>query len=764
MKESVQNNLKNIVRPDVAEVAAVEQANERLDPEHAFQHLLVKSGDWQAENNILLQTDPAARYARAYVKRHRWMDCLIKAHVRIDMADHSVASSGVRLIIRGNETTDTFYTVGFWVGSNEVRIEKSNQLTFETMQAGYSSTTTSAVTHFPLELSRTYSLVVMVDHATIYCWIDGNFVLLAQEPDFTFRPIGRFGFMTDAATATFSEVSVNGLRGVPSSLFVPYAGNPLNVTNYAPAMLKDDKYRMWDGYNSELPNGAGRYAESEDGIIWNRPLGMESVVMKSHSGDWPEGNACGDPDVIKINGEYWITFWSTCKRRNGFFDGIGIKRSRDGIHWTPEPANPVFFMGPIGDWDELVVGDHAMIKDGDLFKMWHVGITSPQRGYRNEFGYAESKDGIHWRKCRLNPILTQGKPGSWDAGWVYAAGIVKIDDQQFDTHVYEGKSGASYHLFYTGQPTNNECICGVKRIGYAFSLDGIHWVKWKNPVTTEPPFQDSAPALNWPQYGQIGYLGIGAATAILVDDEVRLYYSMYDERKDIVRPEGVAGMGLATVKVDTLRKIVADAKAQGLLQCASRQEIEAVLDDPLPQSMWDDLQGYVLKAVQAKKSGDPDGEKSALDAIAATRAKFTKTLERYYTGTFAPLKTIVDRLEAGGPVSAKVRWSLTEKQTEITNSQIEFTDLNIDVGNNPLMIEIEAECDRFQLALIQWALNQGFQAGQDMEFSVGYPGESSIYRITIDTCGQPLRALRLKFPAGANVNLKQIRIHEIRIR
>jgi len=149
-----------------------------------------------------------------------------------------------------------------------------------------------------------------------------------------------------------------------------------------------------------------------------------------------------------------------------------------------------------------VVGDHAMIKDGDRFKMWHVGITYPQRGYRNEFGYAESKDGIHWRKCRLNPILTQGKPGTWDGGWIYAAGIVKIDDEQSDTHVYAGKSGASYHLFYTGQPTNNECICGVKRIGYAFSLDGIHWVKWKNPVTTEPPFQDSAPALSWPKYGQ----------------------------------------------------------------------------------------------------------------------------------------------------------------------------------------------------------------------------------------------------------------------
>ena len=109
-------------------------------------------------------------------------------------------------------------------------------------------------------------------------------------------------------------------------------------------------------------------------------------------------------------------------------------------------------MGPYGDWDEFVVGDHAMIRDGDRFKLWHVGINHGARGYRNEFGYAESKDGLHWRKCRLNPILTQGEPGTWDGGWIYAAGVVKIDDEQLGSHVYAGKPGASYHLFNAGYP------------------------------------------------------------------------------------------------------------------------------------------------------------------------------------------------------------------------------------------------------------------------------------------------------------------------
>jgi hypothetical protein len=741
-----------VARPDPAEVAAVERANETLSPAQAFRNLEAKAGDWRVEKNSLVQADPSAPYARTFIKEPRWMDCVIKAKVRVDAVGGTAASPGVRLIVRGDERTDTFYTVGLWAGSREVRIEKSRTLAFEPMKSDQLGTWAAAP--FPVELGKTYELTVVADHATIYCYVDGKFVVLAQEQDFSTQPVGRVGFFTNAATGAFSDVSVKGLKGVTSSPVAPYAGNPLNVATYSPAVLKDDKYRMWDGM--------GRYAESKDGIAWTRPAGAEPVVNQGNTSDWPTGNQCGDPDVLKLNGQYWITFWSTCNRRNGAFDGMGIKRSPDGIHWTPEPANPVFYMGPYGDWDELVVGDHAMIRDGDRFKLWHVGITRGQRGYRNEFGYAESRDGIHWRKCRLNPILTQGKPGTWDGGWIYAAGIVKLDDEQSDTHVYAGRSGASYHLFYTGQPSNNEVICGVKRIGYAFSLDGIHWVKWNDPNTTEPPFQDSDPVLSWVEYGQKGCLGVGAGTALRVGDEVRLYHSMYDDRADIVRPEGVVGTGFATVKADTLRRIVADAKAKGLLQCASRQEIEATLDDPLPQSMWDDLQGCVLRAVRAKQSGDSDGAKSALAEIAATRAKFTKALERHYAGAFAPLKKVVDQLEAGRPVTEKVLWSLPADRVGKNPPQIEFAGLNVAAGNHPVMFEIEVKCNRFDVARVAWATGDGFKTGQEMEFIAGYPGaESPTHRVTIATGGQPVRALRLQFPAGAAVDLKQVRIREL---
>ncbi len=738
------------VRPDPAEVAAVERANATLSPTRAFQNLESKAGDWRVESNTLVQSDPVASHARSFVTGPRWVDCVIKAKVRVDSVGGPAASPGARLIVRGDAKTDTFYTVGLWAGSREVRIEKSRGLNFELMTNNQFGS--PAVAPFPVELGRTYALTVVVDHATIYCYIDDKFVVLAQESDFTIHPDGCVGFFTNAATATFSDVSVKGLQNVTSSPVTPYAGNPVNLTIYSPAVIRDDKFRMWDSL-------LGRYIESADGIVWTWPAGKESVANRGNTGDWPTGTQCGDPDVLKFDGQYWITFWSTCNRRNGAFDGMGIKRSLDGIHWTAEPANPVFYMGPLGDWDEMVVGDHAMIRDGDRFKLWHVGITRPQRGYRNEFGYAESPDGLHWRKCRLNPVLTQGEPGTWDGGWIYAAGIVKVDDEPSGTHVYADRPGASYHLFYTGQPTNNELICGVKRIGYAFSLDGIHWVKWNDPNTAEP-FQDSDPVVTWTEYGQKGFTGVGAATAILVDDEVRIYYSMYEERLDVGRPpEGPVGTAFATVKVDALRKIVAAAKAKGLVRPASRQEVDGTLDAPLPQSMWDDLQGRVLAAVQARQSGNANDEETALSEIAAMRARFTKALERFYADACAPLKKVVDQLNAGLPVTERMLWTSPADRAGNNPPQIEFTGLNIAAGIQPVMIEIEAACTRFEVARVAWATGDGFKPGQDMEFIAGYHGtESTTHRVTIATGGQPITALRFLFPAGANVDLKQVRI------
>ena len=749
-----------IVRPDPSAVAVIEKSNVNLSAAQAFENLKSISGDWKIDGQTLAQNDPQAAYAQTFVEGPRWVDCVIKAKLRVDSTGPD-AWNGARLIVRASDDGQVFYTVGLWAGGNEVRIEKhTGNNVFQQIKADHFGKVASAP--FPVEIGKTYEFTVAVDRANIFCFIDGKFVVLAQEADFTTSPYGKIGFFTNAAKATFSDVSVKSLTGATASPFTPHPANPLNITAYAPAVVKDDKYRLWDAM--------GRYAESEDGITWARPAGVDAVINKSSTGNWPGGNNTGDPDVIKVGDEYWATIWCTTARRNGAFDGMGIKRSTDGINWTPEPSNPVFYMGPYGDWDEAVVGDHALIQDGGLFKMWNVGINRWQRGYRNEFGYAESKDGLHWRKCRLNPILTMGEPGTWDGGWIYAAGVVKIDDEQTGTHNYAGKPGASYHLFYTGQPSNNEFIAAVKRIGYAFSLDGVNWVKWDDTNTTEPPFHQSDPVVTWSEnYGDKGFLGVGAATAVRVGDEVRIYHSMYDDRSDTHRPEAVIGTGFATVKIEKLRQIVEDAKKKGLLKTSTRAEIDALMDEPLPQSMWDDLQEQAVAAIRARTANDKAAEAAALASMAKMRVKFTKALNAYLEGPFAPLKTLLDALDSGKSLTEKILWYLPGDTARNFKAgfqnmpQLEFTGLDIATRTEPVLIEFQATTKRYELARVAWATDGEFRPGDEREVIIGYPASEELptYRVPITTSGKTITGLRITFPLNSEPNLKTLALREI---
>ena len=155
-----------VVRPDPAAMAAVERANETLSPTQAFANLETKAGDWRVAGGALVQADRSAPYARTFIKGPRWINCVIHAKVRVDAVGATAASPGARLIVRGDEKTDTFCTVGLWAGGREVRIEKSRGLSFEPMTSNQIGTVASAP--FPVELGKTYEVTVVADHATIY--------------------------------------------------------------------------------------------------------------------------------------------------------------------------------------------------------------------------------------------------------------------------------------------------------------------------------------------------------------------------------------------------------------------------------------------------------------------------------------------------------------------------------------------------------------------------------------------------------------------
>ncbi len=148
--------------------------------------------------------------------------------------------------------------------------------------------------------------------------------------------------------------------------------------------------------------------------------------------------------------------------------------------------------------------------------------------------------------------------------------------------------------------------------------------------------------------------------------------------------------------------------------------------------------------------------------ITATRSKFTEALDKYYANEFSALKKVVDQLQCGRPVTEKLLLHLGAQRVEKNPPGVEPTGLNIASDGQPVMIEIEATCNRFDVARVDWSTSHGDTLGQSMEFIVGYPGVGrATYRVTFDPGDKSINTLRLEFPTGAAVDLKQIRVHRI---
>ncbi len=142
--------------------------------------------------------------------------------------------------------------------------------------------------------------------------------------------------------------------------------------------------------------------------------------------------------------------------------GIGYTESRDGISWS----EPQLVLAPLegSDWEEDEVNRPAVIYHDGQYKMWYSGQMLPYReGGRSVIGLAVSGDGIHWER-RKEPVL---KP---DQDWEKQAIMCP--------HVLFDETEGSYKMWYAAG-----CNHEPDAIGYASSIDGIHWDKYTdNPV------------------------------------------------------------------------------------------------------------------------------------------------------------------------------------------------------------------------------------------------------------------------------------------
>jgi hypothetical protein len=83
---------------------------------------------------------------------------------------------------------------------------------------------------------------------------------------------------------------------------------------------------------------------------------------------------------------------------------IRYAESSDGLEWRRDGTVCIDFSGP----DEYAISRPCVVRDGDVYRMWFSA-----RGAAYRIGYAESRDGVNWR--RDDDAAGVSRSGAWDA-------------------------------------------------------------------------------------------------------------------------------------------------------------------------------------------------------------------------------------------------------------------------------------------------------------------------------------------------------------
>ena len=162
---------------------------------------------------------------------------------------------------------------------------------------------------------------------------------------------------------------------------------------------------LFDVYVTKTPAGAYRMdfswrpekalavAFSEDGLTWTPPRATLRADPRSGWEDDVNRNC-----VLFEDGRYRM--WYTGQARGHSF--IGCAESDDGLHFTRVGDEPVLF--PERPWEGASVMNPCVLRENGLYRMWY---SAGETYEPNVLGYAESRDGLSWRKSPRNPIFVR---------------------------------------------------------------------------------------------------------------------------------------------------------------------------------------------------------------------------------------------------------------------------------------------------------------------------------------------------------------------
>lgn len=164
-------------------------------------------------------------------------------------------------------------------------------------------------------------------------------------------------------------------------------------------------------------------------------------------------NGVSYPWTLQVEGEVFLYY-------NGWMPSVltpfqihlGLARGTQAGDFSRVSRAPILERT---DADHLSIGSAGIMRDGAIWRMWYTAFTrwgqsDAEHKHYYVIKYAESADGIHWRRDDITCI------------------DFKSEDEFSICRPSVIKHGELYHMWFSYRGAQY-------RIGYATSQDGIHW-------------------------------------------------------------------------------------------------------------------------------------------------------------------------------------------------------------------------------------------------------------------------------------------------
>ncbi|MCL5030332.1 MAG: hypothetical protein M1480_15080 [Bacteroidetes bacterium] len=279
---------------------------------------------------------------------------------------------------------------------------------------------------------------------------------------------------------TITSPQLNKTSGTVSLKF-DKINAPQNVVNII-------AYLSRAGYDTLKGNLNLLSDSSADILIQNIPAGQWHLTIDALN-DSSEVVYSGETDVLITDGlttQVSLSLVPTGQGKGNVY--ISVNWGTQQALWVDYYNNPVFtvYQNPS---HPNAISEVKIISDNGIYKMWYLCTYNAGRG---NVWYAESMDGINWVNKSVGPVLDVDSLGTWDDHAISGGAVLK--------------DGNIYKMYFNGLSENY----GQSSTGLAVSNDGIHWVRYPNPVIQ---------ADNSLQYH------IGTVSVVKVGSDYYLYYN-----------------------------------------------------------------------------------------------------------------------------------------------------------------------------------------------------------------------------------------------